>query len=261
MLQDFSPIRTDYAFFEEHSTEADADLRAYLPHVRLLKESPQSISMLDFGCGDGKFSAQFLASLQIPAEQLHLSLVEPAEIYREPAVERLQPFSQHSVKAWPALPPGLTACFDLVLANHSLYYVPDLENTVSDILNSLSPSGVFLCALAGQDNLLIQFWHHCFGLIGKAVPYHTAEELEAVLLNQRVAHRTENVTYKLAFPDSEENRLRIMRFLLGSYFNDVPRTEMLAAFDRHRDGGSITTRISHKHFIVRNENPHLASEG
>ena len=60
----------------------------------------------------------------------------------------------------------------------------------------------------------------------------------------------EMVTYELTFPDSKENRLRIMRFLLGGYFPEVPRSEMLAAFDPHRVAGNISMHISHRHFIV-----------
>ncbi len=212
--------------------------------------------MLDFGCGEGRFLAQLLSALRISAENLQLSLAEPVEIYRQQAAERVRQFSAHPLRVWPALPPDLNGCFDLVLANHSLYYVPNLETTVSPLWRSLSSSGLFLCALAGQENLLIQFWNHCFGLIGEKVPYHTAEDLESALLNQCVAHCTENVTYDLAFPDSEENRLHIMRFLLGSHFQAVPRGEMLAAFDRHRVAGRIAMRISHQHFIVwKDETP------
>lgn len=261
MLKDFSPIRADYAFFEKHSTEAEADLRAYQPHAQSLVASHQSIRMLDFGCGDGEFSTQFLSALRVPAERLHLSLVEPVEIYRQQVVERLRSLSNHPVQFWPALPHDLRDCFDLVLANHCLYYVPDLEGAVFTLLNSLSSTGMFLCALAGQDNLLIQFWNHCFGLIGKPVPYHTAEDFEAALLNRCVAYSRENVTYELAFPDSEENRSRIMRFLLGKHFHEVPRSAMLAAFDRHTVASSISMRISHKHFIVRNEKAVLTAVG
>lgn len=250
MLQDFTPIRADYAFFEEYSTEAEEDVRAYLPHLQALRASLQSVRVLDFGGGEGRFSAQFLAALRIPAEHLQLSLVEPVEIYRQQAVARLRQFSIHPVRVWPTLPSDPHGCFDLVLANHCLYYVADLETTVSALLRALSSPGLFLCALAGQENSLIQFWNHCFELIGKAVPYHTAEDLESALLKQGVAHSTEKVTYDLAFPDSEENRLHIMRFLLGSYFQAVPRPEMLAAFDPHRVGGRIAMRISHQHFIV-----------
>jgi SAM-dependent methyltransferase len=250
MLQDFAPIRADYAFFEEHSTEAEEDVRAYLPHLQALSASVQSVRMLDLGGGEGRFSAQFLTALRIPAEHLQLSLVEPVEVYRQQAAERLHEFSTLPVRLWPAMPPDLHGCFDLVLANHSLYYVPDLDTTVSSLLRSLSSPGLFLCALAGQENLLIQFWNHCFGLIGKAVPYHTAEDLKSVLLKEGVAHRTEKVTYDLAFPDSEENRLHIMRFLLGGYFEAIPRAEMLAAFDRYRAAGRIAMCISHQHFII-----------
>src|SRR5262245_14879280 len=38
------------------------------------------------------------------------------------------------VCAWPALPAHLHGCFDLVAANHVLYYVPDLHGTLSALL-------------------------------------------------------------------------------------------------------------------------------
>jgi SAM-dependent methyltransferase len=256
VLHDFDPIRADYAFFEEHSTEAQADVRAYLPHLRRLAASAESVRMLDFGGGDGGFSMQFLSAIGIAAERLQLALVEPVDLYRRQAVERLRRFSTQPLRAWPAMPPGLRGCFDLVLANHCLYYVPDLEAAVSALLRSLSPRGLFLCALAGQENLLVQFWNHCFGLLGKAVPYHTAEDFESALAKNGVARDSETVTYDLAFPDTEENRLHIMRFLLGRHFPEVPRAEMLAAFDPHRVAGTIAMRISHRHFIVRNDQRH-----
>ena len=81
-----------------------------------------------------------------------LSLVEPVEIYRQQAAERVRQFSAQPVRVWPAMPSDLHGCFDLVLANHCLYYVADLETTVSALLRGLSSPGLFLCALAGQEN-------------------------------------------------------------------------------------------------------------
>lgn len=254
--KDFGPIRDAYAFFEDHSTEAAADVRAYAPHLHALARKKRPIRMLDFGCGDGKFSVQFHAAARFPAERLWLSLVEPDDVYRQQAAERLQPLSAFPVLAWPELPSNLEACFDLVLANHVLYYVPNLDDTIAAIIRALAPAGLFLAAVAGQRNTLIQFWHHCFGQIGKSVPHHTAEDVEATLTRQRISYSKEDVEYELVFPDSAANRLTITRFLMGNYFSQVPRQVMLELFNPFAANGKIAMQITHQHFVVTmNENP------
>jgi hypothetical protein len=123
----FGPIRDDYAFFLQHSTEVEADLRAYAPHLQGLTMGDAPIRMLDFGCGDGGFTAEFLVRSGWPLERLWLALVEPDITYRQRAADRLQAFTSHPVPAWPVLPRHLNVCFELILANHVLYYVPDLK--------------------------------------------------------------------------------------------------------------------------------------
>ena len=254
--KDFGPIRDAYAFFEDHSTEAAEDVRVYAPHVHALAWTNRSIRMLDFGCGDGKFSVQFHAAARFPAHRLWLSLVEPDDVYRRQAVERLQPLTAYPVPAWPELPSNLEARFDLVLANHVLYYVPNLEDTIVAITRALAPSGLFLAAVAGQRNTLIHFCNHCFGLIGKSVPYHTAEDVEAALTRRRLSYSKEDVNYELVFPDSVANRLTIVRFLMGNYFRQVPRQAMLDLFKPYAADGKIIMQVTHQHFVMTmNENP------
>jgi trans-aconitate 2-methyltransferase len=249
--KDFGTIRPDYAFFQRHATEAEADLGTYAPHVRALTARGGPVRVLDFGCGDGGFTAEFLARSGLPPVRLSLALVEPEGVYREQAVERLQPLTPHPVQAWPALPPGLADCFDLVLANHVFYYVPDLDGTLAAVLQALAASGLFLTAIAGQRNTLIQFWNRCFALIGKPVPFHTAEDVAAALSRLGERYATQDVPYQLAFPDSEENRLTLLRFLLGSYFPEVPRPAMVALFDPYARGGTVRMELVHEHFLVR----------
>jgi hypothetical protein len=54
----FGSIRDDYAFFLQHSTEAEAGLRAYVPHIHGLAMGDESYWMLDFGCGDSGFTTK-----------------------------------------------------------------------------------------------------------------------------------------------------------------------------------------------------------
>ncbi|MEQ8786591.1 MAG: class I SAM-dependent methyltransferase [Pirellulaceae bacterium] len=249
--KDFGPIREDYAFFEDHATEAAQDARAYAVHVRALPKHSRPIPMLDIGCGEGRFSSRFLEACGLPADRLRLTLVEPDEVYRRRAVERLERLTAHPVSAWPAMPAELDGRFDLVLANHVFYYVTNLDEVVGAIRRLLAPAGLFLAAMAGQNNLLIQFWNHCFGLLGKPVPFHTGEDFAAALSRCGIGYLRKEVSYTLEFPDAEENRLRILRFLLGSHFADVPRPPMLELFDPHAEDGRIVMRITHDHYILR----------
>jgi SAM-dependent methyltransferase len=247
----FGPIRDAYAFFQQHATETEADIRAYLPHIHDMARGDSPLRMLDFGCGDGGFTAALLGSLCLPPERLRLTLVEPDDVYRHQAGEQLQLYSTQPVQAWPALPPHLHACFDLVMANHVLYYMPDLHGRLLALLGALATPGLFLTAMAGRVNAMTQLCQQCFDLLGKPFPFHTAEDCEATLAGLGEAYGTENVHYELAFPDTEENRLCIGRFLLGGDFHTVPRPALLQCFDPYAHAGQIAMQLVHQHFIVQ----------
>jgi SAM-dependent methyltransferase len=247
----FGPIRDAYTFFQQHATEAEEDIRAYLPHIHSLVQGDSLLRILDFGCGDGVFSAALLAGAHIPPARLRLTLVEPDEVYRHQAVERLQPFTTQPIQAWPALPTHLQAGVDLVVANHVLYYVPNLHGTLSDLLRTLATPGLFLAAMGGWDNTLAQFCLHCFDVMGKPFPFHTSEDCETVLTSLGETYCTEDVHYTLIFPDTEEHRLTMGRFLMGDDFHAVPQQAMVQGFDPYTHAGQISMQIMHRHYMVR----------
>ncbi|MCS6852179.1 MAG: class I SAM-dependent methyltransferase [Gemmataceae bacterium] len=247
--KDFTSIREEYAFFFQHATQADRDASAYLPLLHQLPPGP--IRFLDFGCGPGGFTARLLRMLALPPERLWLSLVEPVEVYRREALTELQQFTAHPIDAWPALPAAVAGPFRVVLANHVFYYVPDLDTQLKAIISNLAPDGVFLIAIAAQDSTLIQLWNRWYARIGKQVPYHTAEDVEAVLGQLPVRVLKERVDFDLVFPDTEENRLKIVRFLMGHDWSALPRDEALAPFDSYSSGGQIAIRSGQPHFVVR----------
>jgi SAM-dependent methyltransferase len=216
----FGPIRDAYTFFQQHATETEADIRAYLPHVHDLLTGNSLIRMLDFGCGDGGFTAALLGRVCMPPERLRLALVEPDDVYRHQAVVRLQSCTTQPVCAWPALPSHLQACFDLVVVNHVLYYVPDLDGALSVLLRALATPGLFLAAMAGRANAMAQ-------------------------------HGTEDVHYEVVFPDTDANRLSMGRFLLGDDFHAIPRRALVQCFDPYAHAGQIAMQPVHKHFIIR----------
>jgi SAM-dependent methyltransferase len=248
--KDFTPIQGDYDFFAAHATEASADLDAYAERLRSFNPPAGPIRMLDFGCGPGSFTARFLDRAGWSRDRLDLALVEPSAAYRKQAVERLGTRTDRPIRAGDALPPGPSQAFDLILSNHVLYYVPELEAALERIIQALAPGGLFLTAIAGRDNALVDFWFRGFPLIGRPVPYHTAEDVEAALRGLGRAFERREVRYELSFPDLEDNRLKILRFLFGGHLADLPMPEVLALFEEHASGGRITMRTGHVQYYA-----------
>jgi SAM-dependent methyltransferase len=249
--KDFGPIADDYAFFETNSTEPQADCRAYRDQLGSLIPQVGAIRMLDFGCGSGTFTARFLEEVGWPAARLHLTLVEPVETARLAAVARLARSSEHPIVDAPALPTNTAGRFDVVLANHCLYYVSELKQQLASLIGARSPGGVFTTAIAGRANALIEFWIRGFGLLKREIPYNISEDVEAALQQQGAAYEKQPVPYELTFPDSEENRMRIIRFLLAEHLAQIPRRPLLDVFDQHAKSGRIMIRTECDHYTVR----------
>jgi SAM-dependent methyltransferase len=119
--KDFGAIADDYSFFEQRSTEAREDVRAYAEELRGWLPATGVVRMLDFGCGTGGFTARFLDELGWAPERVALTLVEPFDLVRRQAAERLASRSGTPIVASAALPAALAGSFDLILANHVLY--------------------------------------------------------------------------------------------------------------------------------------------
>jgi SAM-dependent methyltransferase len=249
--KDFGLIADDYAFFETHATEAEQDARAYAERLAGLVPAGGAIRLLDFGCGSGGFTARLLRQAGWPPARLRLTLVEPVEAARRQAVARLAGWTEHPVVDWAALPCGAVAGFDVVLANHVLYYVPELRSQLAGLIGALSSAGVFVTAIAARTNALIEFWITGFRLLGSEVPYNTSEDVEAGLNQLGAAYQKQEVAYELAFPDTEANRMRILRFLLADHLAQMPQRPLLDLFDRHAHAGRIVIRTASDHFTIR----------
>jgi SAM-dependent methyltransferase len=247
----FADIRDDYAFFEKHATEAGEDVRACLPLLKPYLQGSAPIRLLDFGCGSGRFSSRLHSTIFLPPTRLSITLVEPDEVFRRQAQLAMLDFTAHPIQAHAALPAGFREAFEVVLANHVFYYVPDLEGVVRQILTALSSPGLFATTLAGRDNVLIQFWLKGFALLGRPLPFHVAEDLEAALGRLGQAFEAKGVTYTLTFPDTEENRGKILRFLFGEHFAALPRQAALDFFNPYVESGKVVIRTGHRQYVVR----------
>jgi trans-aconitate methyltransferase len=253
--KDFGPIADDYAFFEHHATEAQEDARAYVESLGEIVPAEGTVRMLDFGCGSGTFTARFLQQAGWPPARLRLTLVEPVESVRRQAVTRLASFTEAPLAESATLPAGLRASFDFVLANHVLYYVPELRGQLAKLIDTRSPAGVFATAIAGRTNALIEFWIAGFGLLGKEIPYHMSEDVEAALRELGADYQKQQVAYELTFPDTEENRMRIIRFLLAEHLAQLPHGPLLELFDQYKRAGRIHIQTASDHFTIRSGRP------
>lgn len=249
--KDFGPIADDYAFFERQATEAHADAAAHVAALAGSVPAAGPIRMLDFGCGSGAFTVRFLQQAGWPAERLQLTLVEPAESQRRLAVSRLASAAAAPISDSAALPAGLNGGFDVVLSNHVFYYVPNLRERLGTLIAAVSPSGRFVTSIASRANVLIELWIAAFGLLGRDAPYHVSEDVEAALQELNANYRKQVVPYDLTFPDTEENRLRILRFLLADHLPLMPRQPLLDFFDQYRNGNQIEIHTASDHYTIR----------
>jgi trans-aconitate 2-methyltransferase len=234
LAKDFGPIESDYAFFMAHATEAEQDVAEYARELATFADGRATIRLLDFGCGTGEFSERLLTALNWPADLLHISLVEPVVPQCEEAARRLANFSRHAIARFERLPDAPGRRFDLVLSNHALYYVDDLDQKLRLLSDLLKPGGKMLLAIAGWDNTLMQIWKR--GL--------------AVLSRIGAPFRKSKVPYLLRFPDTLENRLRILRFLFGEFLPQISPERLLGEFDNHVCGGYVEVNTDSDHFTV-----------
>jgi trans-aconitate 2-methyltransferase len=249
--KNFDSIHDAYSFFMEHSTEAEQDLKSHLPYLSPLVQSGKTIRLLDFGCGDGLFSSRLLSRAGVDPHRLTLSLVEPDVGYLHQAATRLQTFSSTPVSAWTSLPSEQSHSFDLIVANHVLYYVNDLDQTLGQILNTLTVGGLFLISMGGSKNVLCHLINLAFASFDEPMPYYLAEDLEIVLGGRGLEFQRHEVNFELIFPDLEENRHKMCRFLLGEHFFRMNREEVLKLFDPYASAGRIVIRTCDCHFIIQ----------
>jgi SAM-dependent methyltransferase len=249
--KDFDKIASDYTFFEQHATEAQEDAHAYQTQVATIRPAGRILNMLDFGCGSGTFTARFLEHNGWQPEHLRLTLVEPAESVRREAVARLARFTTSPLAESSTLPSTRTESFDIVLANHVFYYVPNLDVILRQLIVALAPAGVGLIGIAARTNVFSEFWTASFTLLGREMPYNTSEDIEIALQALHANYEKYQIPYEVSFPDSDENRMRIIRLLLADHLAQLPHQPLLEWFDQFSHAGRIEIRTDCDHYTLR----------
>lgn len=251
--KDFGTIESDYEFFMSHSDEAEQSLILFAETLQKFGATRETIRMLDFGCGAGRFSQAFLSVLNWPKSQLELTLVEPVEHQRTSSAEVLQTYSSQPVTAYGDTS-DLKGLYDLILVNHSLYFVLDLQATLEDLYELLAPGGRLLIAIAGWDNFLVKLWRAGFDQIEEDVPYYTAEDVEMLLREWDEPFHFDESHYRISFPDNRENRIKILRFLFFDQLDRIHLELLLDKFGRYANDGRIEIPTCCFHYEVTRSN-------
>jgi len=109
--------------------------------------------VLDIGCGPGWFWAGAAADMP---QGLHLTLADQSKGMVEEATERCKALAFASVtgtRADAADLPFADGSFDVVIAMHMLYHVPDQVKAIAEMYRVLKPCGTLAITTNGMDNL------------------------------------------------------------------------------------------------------------
>lgn len=110
------------------------------------------MDVLEFGCGDGELWKENLRRIpervQITLTDLSEGMLRDArrEIGTEDARFRFQALDCHRL-------PYKDASFDVVTANHVLFYCENIEQVCREVRRVLKPGGRFVCSTYGSDHM------------------------------------------------------------------------------------------------------------
>jgi SAM-dependent methyltransferase len=253
---DFGEISASYAFFLAHSTETAAQIAALSPLVRATFAGGKAARLLDFGCGDGAFLASVIDRAGVAVGgALSVHLVEPVATLRARAAGRLRRVPGLQVAAAADLEAAATAAFDLILANHSLYYVPDPARTVQALCARCAGGGAIVVAMLDRANALAVLWRAGYAAIGAPFPYCLAEDVADALAACGSAPRATPIAYCIDFPDTAAARGNLVRFLFGPEIAARHGLRLARLFDRHSRGNRIVIETRHPQLVTTVRRP------
>lgn len=122
-------------------------------HPILLKKTDSNAraEILELGCGEGSLWLENQASLP---ENVHITVSDISEgmirdirrnLGNDPRFS-YETFDCHKI-------PAQTRTYDIIIANHLLFYCEDIEQVCSEVKRVLKPDGIFLCSTYGSRHM------------------------------------------------------------------------------------------------------------
>jgi len=250
--KDFSEIINAYNFFKEHSTEYKANWNQVSLKLKQGNLIKPSISILDFGGGDGTFLCDLYSKTDLNKHNPKLFFYELLESYKETAKLKLTSSGYNNLVFLEKIDNTLDAAFDLIFINHVLYYVESIEKTIFQLYSKLNQDGQTWILMADENNSLIKLWKTFFEIIGMNVPYFLINDLRFVLDKHAIVYsEIKEINSEFIFKNNQKNRMYITNFLLGSYSQQVSDNTVQEILSCYEKGDNVCLPLSDSLFTAK----------
>ncbi len=101
-----------------------------------------------------------------------------------------------------------------------------------------------------HGNALAGIWKAGFAAANMRFPFTLAEQLEAILDRPGFALTRETISYRIGFPDREEAKRRILRFLPGAGSKHLSTAQVNALFEPYRRGDQVLIATTYPHLVA-----------
>lgn len=144
-----SNLRARISIHEMFSVNKYGWMRWYFDELKLTKNH----KILELGCGDAnlwkKNKDRIPKGLDITLSDFSKGMLSDAKINLG---KKAEAFKFQIINAEDI--PYDDCSFDMVIANHMLYHVDDIEKALSEIYRVLKPGGYFYCSTVGQNHMI-----------------------------------------------------------------------------------------------------------
>ena len=182
----FVGLEEAYSFFRGHSSQLAQTINAIIPIAEGWTFSRKDVRICFSGCGDIEIALQLVESLKA-RYKIHVTLVDAHSGWLHDATQKLRASCAEDVSAFASFQ-ETGGPFDITVAYHTMYYVPDLHETLRTIRGRLAQEGILIAALASRSNKLKQCAADLFKLRNERLPYWQEEDLIAALSATGFSH-------------------------------------------------------------------------
>lgn len=125
--------------------------KTILPLLESASMEARNVRILELGCGDGSLWSTNLESLP---SNVHITVSDISEGMIRDARRTLGPDLRFSFETIDChdIPYGEPA-YDMVIANHLLFYCDDIHGACEEIKRVLKPNGIFLCSTYSSNHM------------------------------------------------------------------------------------------------------------
>lgn len=123
----------------------------YATGIAPIIEKKNNIEILELGCGEGSLWTE---NINLLPENVHITVSDISEGMIRDIRRNLGSDERFSYETFDCHKiPAKARTYDLIIANHLLFYCDDIEQVCKEIKRVLKPSGVFLCSTYGSGHM------------------------------------------------------------------------------------------------------------